>query len=546
MKTRLVREHDPVRRRLLLGIGATLLPWTARVSANPVRSATVATTHGRVQGIEQGAVSTFRGIPYGADTATTRFRRPKPAPAWTGVRETVDYAACCPQTERGVRGPRKLLSSWLIPQRQSEDCLYLNIWTPRTGDTVQRPVMVWLHGGGFANGSGAASVYEGNRLVERGDVVLVTLNHRLNVFGYLCLAEMSGEFADSGNAGQHDIVLALQWIRDNIAQFGGDPDNITLFGESGGGAKISTLLAMEEASGLFHRAVIQSGPMLWAADMASATETGRMGLEVLGASRTRLKRLDSASTQQLLAMLGEIKARGRFRTLAPVVDDRGLTRHPFVPDAPAVSRDIPVMVGHTATESTFLLGFDDSLFELDWAALPDRLAETISGVDTSAIVAQYRDAFPDYSASDVYFDVTTMYLIVRNAIRIADLRNEQHAAPVFFYELGFRLGLDGGKWRSPHTLDIPLVFDNIDKSASMFADPTNAQPLADRMSEAWLAFARHGRPVARGLPDWPAWGQEQQTMLFDTDSRVVMAPRRRKAGILRDMPYWDLTKPNDL
>lgn len=546
LKQNLRLPHDPSRRRLLQGIGAALLPWPLHAGEGLRGSTVVETTLGRVQGVVEGPASVFRGIPYGADTATTRFRRPEPAAPWTGIRDVVDYAARCPQDERSLRGPRKLLASWIIPQAQSEDCLFLNVWTPRPGDSAKRPVMVWIHGGGFVNGSGATTVYEGHRLAEKGDVVVVTLNHRLNVFGHLCLAEFSDEFADSANVGQHDLVLALQWIRDNIAEFGGDPGNVTVFGESGGGAKISVLLAMEEAQGLFHRAVIQSGPMLWAARAEPATETARLALDALGAAPDKLRRLDTATTDELLQALAHIKANGRFRTLAPVIDGRGLARDPFVPDAPSMSRDVPVMIGMTATESTLLLGGDETLFELDWAALPERLAEFTGDVEPAGIVREYREAFPGWSASDVFFDVTTMYLVGRNAMRIADLRSVPDAAPTFFYEVDFRLALDGGKWRAPHAMDIPLVFDNVANSSSMFVGSSGMQDVADVMRDAWIAFARTGKPDTGKSPDWPQWDASRHTMMFDTTSRVAAAPRGRRAEILRDIPYWDLTKPNRL
>jgi len=538
---------DRMRRRIVQSLaGAALLPLPQVLRSAPSSAAVVETSYGRIRGADEGPIKVFRGIPYGADTATTRFRRPEAPKAWAGIRDTVTYGASCPQLPRPATAPRKLLLSWAIPQEQSEDCLFLNIWTPALRDGARRPVMVWIHGGGFATGTGARTVHEGNRLAEKGDVVVVTVNHRLNIFGHLYLAEAGEEFADSGNAGQLDLVAALKWIRDNIAEFGGDPDNVTVFGESGGGAKISTLLAMNEAKGLFHRAVIQSGPMLWASEMDSATQTGRIGLEVLGAASGKLSRLDSATTDDMLRALGAIRAKGRYRTLTPVVDGLSLSRHPFIPDAPAISADVPVMVGFNATESTLLLGFDDTLFSLGWEELPARLVSFVGDIDPSAIVAQYRDAFPDYSASDVFFDVTTMQMIGRSSMWIADRKSEQRAAPAYLYELTFETDVDDGKWRSPHTLDVPLVFDNVQKSVSQFEDTPGTQQVADAMSSAWLAFARDGDPNVPGRDTWSPWNSMQSTMVFDVDSKVIAAPRKVSAEILRDIPYWDITKPNDL
>jgi para-nitrobenzyl esterase len=538
-------EPNALRRKILQGAaGALLLPALPLVSSCARGPADVDTAYGRVRGIEEGATKVFKGIPYGADTATTRFQRPAAPAPWSGVREATAYGPRCPQLTRPDSGPRRLLSSWAVPQQDSEDCLYLNVWTPSVRDNAKRPVMVWLHGGGFASGSGAARVYEGNRLAEKGDVVVVTVNHRLNIFGYLCLAEFSEEFADSGNAGQHDLVAALAWVRDNIAEFGGDPANVTVFGESGGGAKICTLLDMDEAKGLFHRAIVQSGPMLWAAEMESAAQTAQIAVDHFAA--TDASRFKSASTDEIMQALDAIMKGGRFRTLAPVIDGRGLTRHPFEPDAPPVARDVPLMIGHTATESTFLLGFDETLFALDWQQLPGKIKPFVGDVDPPTIVEGYRDAFPGFSASDVFFDVTTMQMLARNSMRIADRKAEQSGAPVFAYELAFETDIEGGKWRSPHTLDIPLVFDNVQKSQSMFADLARAQQVADTMSSAWLAFARSGHPDSSGNPDWPAWNEARPTMMFDTETAVVLQPRKHHSEILKDIPYWDITGPNTI
>lgn len=538
---------DRKRRRLLqamAGLSLTSLAgaaWPAD-SSRPV----VETTYGRVRGTREGAVDVFRGVPYGADTATTRFRRPRPPASWAGTRDAIAYGPRCPQLPRPATGPRKLLTSWAIPQQESEDCLYLNVWTSKSASSVRKPVMVWIHGGGFATGSGTATVYEGNRLVEKGDVVVVTLNHRLNIFGYLCLAQLGEDFADSGNVGQYDLIAALRWIRENISGFGGDPGNVTIFGESGGGAKISTLMAMDEARGLFHRAVIQSGPMLWASEMESALKTGRLGAQALGVAAGRLRNLDAASAQDVLGALTTIRAAGRFRTLAPVVDDSGLSRHPFDPDAPAASAQVPLMIGSTATESTFLLGFDDSLFQLDWDDMPAKLARYVGDFDFREIINEYRDIEPDKSASEVFFSITTMYMIGRSTLRIADLAAGRGTAPAWVYELGFETGVDGGKWRSPHTLDIPLVFDNVQKSGSMFIDTHSAQAVADAMSDAWLAFARDANPNTAKNDAWRAWNQDQPTMMFGATPAIVDGPRKAHKEAIRELPYWDITQPNEL
>jgi para-nitrobenzyl esterase len=519
------------------------LPGTAKATeGNPIAQ----TTAGNVRGLQQGPVKVFKGIPYGADTANTRFRRAAPPIAWNGVRDALDYGAKCPQVARPDSGPRALLQSWAIAQEESEDCLFLNIWTPALDDHARRPVMVWLHGGGFASGSGAYTVTEGSRLVEKGDVVVVTLNHRLNIFGYLYLGGYSDDFADSGNVGQFDLIAALQWVHDNIEAFGGDPGNVTIFGESGGGAKVSSLMAMDEAQGLFHRAIIQSGPMPWAATVKASEQTARLAVDALGLEEVTLESVSKLTTQDVLAALASITQAGRFRTLTPVVDGRGLKQHPFEPSAPAASASIPVMVGFNATESTFLLGFDESLFSLDWDELPGRLEPHVGPGRATQIVDDYRKLYPDATASDIFFKVTTQTFMTRNILYLADRKADQGAAPVYVYELTFETLVDGGMWKSPHTLDVPLVFDNVAVSDSLYGDTPNVQAVADVMSSAWLAFARTGNPNTPQLPEWPPYKPGGAVMQFNLESVVKFDPYAREGIILQGVPFWDMTQPNKL
>jgi para-nitrobenzyl esterase len=548
LKKRIINEQADLQRRtfckgLALSAATALAPTAFASQRN---SPVVEIGPGRIRGYEDGGVKVFKGTPNGADTTTTRFRLPAAPDPWPGIRDATGFGAQAPQEPRPASGPRALLESWAIPQAQSEDCLFLNVWTPGIRDNRKRPVMLWIHGGGFVSGSGARTVYDGVRLAQRGDVIVVTVNHRLNVFGYLYLAEFADDLADSGNVGQHDLIAALSWVRENIAEFGGDPANVTVFGESGGGAKICTLLAMEGAKGLFHRAVIQSGPMIWASDPNAATETATRALAVLGIRRANIDRLRSVTTRELLGALARIREQGLFRTLSPVLDGRGLTRHPFSPGAAPASADIPVLIGYTSTESRFLTGRDPTNFELEWETLPDRLRPHLSGADVDHVIADYRDLMPDASASDIFFEVTSQVLMVRNATLVADRKAAQRAAPVYLYELTFETQVDGGKWRSPHTIDIPLVFDNVAKSASMFGDTPNVQTVADAMSNSWIAFARSGNPNTANLPEWPEYDATRPTMQFNVESKVARNPARLQAEILSDVRYWDLTKPTDL
>jgi para-nitrobenzyl esterase len=500
------------------------------------------TKYGAVRGLTEGRINVFKGVPYGADTATTRFMLPAPPKPWTGERDAVRYGPRAPQVEGPPREGANLLKSWVIPQQMSEDCLSLNIWTPGLRDGKQRPVMVWIHGGGFISGSGASNGTDGARLAQRGDVVVVTVNHRLNIFGHLYLGALSPEYADSGNAGQHDLVAALRWVRDNIAEFGGDPDNVLLFGESGGGAKICALMAMPSAQGLFHRAVVESGPMVWGVPAERATQSARHALAAMQIAPDKLGALRTSTTERILKAYGQLAAEGATRALAPVVDGRGLPQHPFEPAA-RVSAKVPLLIGFNRTETTFVLSGADN-FNLDWRDLPERLKPHVGDVNLQEVITRYRSILPKASASDLFFEITTQIMMTRNAVLVADRKAAQQAAPVWMYELTWETPVGGGKWRSPHTLEIGLVFDNVARSESLYGPANPAvQRLADLMSESWIAFARSGNPAIGTLPAWPAYDAARRAVMrFDVHSKVAFNPMGPGSEILKDAPYWDMTR----
>lgn len=536
-------DRRAVCKGLLGSAVAVAMPLTG-CGRNALADNVAETTAGKVKGLSQGPIKVFRGIPYGADTSKTRFQRCVAPQPWTGERDCSQYGLMTPQRNRPYTGARALLSDWQIPQEMGEDCLVLNVWTPGLRSTQKRPVMVWLHGGGFSAGSGAANAYDGARLAERGDVVVVTVNHRLNIFGFLYLAQIGDEaYADSGNVGQHDLIAALRWVRDNISEFGGDPGNVTIFGESGGAGKVCSLLAMPEAEGLFHRAVAQSGHLVWGGDRAMATESAREALALMDVDAMQLAELDRLSMERILDASLKL-APHHYVRLAPVLDGRGLPRHPFDPDAPAVSSKVPLIIGINRTETTYL--FDDPKnFDLTWEELPARIQRFLGNLSAAKVIAGYRALSPNATASDIFFDVTTQITMGRNASMVADRKAAQNAAPVYFYELNWDTPADDGKWQCPHTLEIPFVFDNVAKVPSMFGGtvPQEAQKLADQMSEAWIAFARTGTPNTETIPDWPAYdAQERLAMRFDIDSQVVRDPLGAKIGILDGAPDWDMVR----
>jgi para-nitrobenzyl esterase len=501
----------------------TVLTGAAALAASPVLaqpSPTVEISTGRLRGYVDNGVIAFKGVPYGEDTARTRFQAPVAAKPWTGVRDCLSLGPRAPQPPQG---PSSLANPQLATPH-SEDCLKLNVWTPAL-DSRKRPVMVWIHGGGYQNFSANSLLNDGVRLSRKGDVVMVTLNHRLNAFGFLHLAELGGErFADSGNAGMLDLILALRWVRDNIVQFGGDPSNVMLFGQSGGGAKSSVLMAMPAARGLFHKVWTMSGQQVTVTPAAMATDNARRVLEAA-----------NLTPDQLAAMPMEdlIRISNRSPYYGPVLDMRNIPRHPFEPDATPLSRDIPLVMGNTREETTTLIGpGDPATFNLTWDQLPGKIsqhiAQYIGHYRPEDIVAMYRRLYPPYGPSDVFFAATTAGRSWRAQFVQADRRAAQPAgsAPTFIYQFDWQSPVDGGKWRAGHMADIPMIFDNVAYGVGTTGGGYEPQKLADLVSSSAIAFARTGDPNVRGLPRWPAYDlKTRATMIFDLPPRIQNDPR---------------------
>ncbi|HIG42505.1 MAG: carboxylesterase family protein [bacterium] len=499
----------------------------------------VATTrHGQVKGFEEDGVLVFKGIRYGADTASNRFMPPKLPEPWSDVKDAIAYGNSTRQRQANGLG---LFSSWRTDPAPatSEDCLFLNVWTPALSvdgepDNSKRPVMVWLHGGGFSTGSGSSNAYDGVRLVKRGDVVVVSINHRLNVFGHLYLAEYGEKFTDSGNTGILDIIQSLEWVRDNIAEFGGDPDNVMIFGESGGGMKVSVLLAMEAAKGLFHRAVIQSGPQLDNLQSIVAAASAKTVVDQLGLSEDNIDQILSIPAQDIEQATRDAMAdAGPFR-LGPVFDQKNFTRQPFNPGAPSQSRDIPLLIGTTRTEMTLLAGARrPELFDLTWETLPAALEQGLPGMDATTVTAGYRKLNPEMQAPELYFTAITDNGFLRRSLTLADRKADQGGAPVYFYLFNWDSPVDDGKWKAMHALEIGFVFDNVAKSESMAGLGDDQQLIADMMSESWLAFARSGNPNSDAIPQWsPYTSAERSTMVIDLNPRMETDPRQKFMALL--------------
>ena len=482
----------------------------------------VATTvAGKVKGYvnTELGIFTFKGLHYGESTeGSWRFKPPRAIASWNGTKDAVTYGPTCPQLNLGILPEAETRNTSQEPP-QNEDCLVLNVFTP--GLQGQCPVMVWLHGGGFASGSG--TLYDGTRLAKRGDIVVVTINHRLNVFGYLDLEDVGGkDFEGSGMAGMLDIELALKWVRNNIGAFGGDPNNVTIFGESGGGAKVSTLLAMPSSKGLFHKGIIESGPGIRGVPREEGTEIARNLMAKLNITDGR--KLQGIPVEDLLGAISPRSEGPRVSgmRLSPVVDGKFLPVHPFDPVASPTAAGIPIIIGTNKDEALLFLGRDPKRDSLTEEELMERLKPML-GEKTNDVLAVYKSSRPNASPFDILVAISSENFRL-GSITLAERQAAASSAPVYMYLFDFEIN---NRLKAAHAMEIAFVFSGA-TARGLSTRPETAQVETD-MSEAWIAFARTGNPNYPGSPHWPAYTtKDRATMVFDAVSRAINDPRRRE------------------
>jgi para-nitrobenzyl esterase len=497
---------------------------------------TAETTNGKVRGLINSAIRQFKGVPYGASTAgANRFKRPERPTPWSGVRDCFGYGPASPQLPSDLGNDYARLVHFDLNVAlggTSEDCLGLNIWTPGTGTSEKRAVLFSIHGGGFALGSGNNPLYDGARLAYFGDVVVVTVTHRLASFGYLNLAAMdsSGEWADSGACGILDLVAALEWVRDNIGNFGGDPQRVMIFGQSGGGWKVSALLAMNAARGLFHRAVIQSGSLLKHLSWDESARVSDAFCKKLGLAKSRLKDISSIPWRTLLAAQTEIGA----HAFAPVLDGVNFAADPFSPAAPPQSADVPLIVS-TALDDAGLFFDNFGLTETELAAL----LRQRYGIQADRLLGLYREQFPRKSPYLLQTQMITDASFRRFANWQAERKADQARAAVYAYLWQWSSPAFDGKFGAAHAMDVAASFFN-DREAILGAGSKDAHAMCSALASVWVNFAKTGDPNNANVPNWPKYDAKRRpTMIFGPDTQVANDPYAEIRAFWANMPEPD-------
>jgi para-nitrobenzyl esterase len=494
----------------------------------------VETRSGKIRGTREDGLRVFRGIPFAKPPlGPLRFRAPEPPEPWSGVREATRFGPGSYQADR----PMAKILGIVVPE-QSEDCLTLNVWTPAT-DGARRPVMVWIHGGAWVIGAGSESAYDGSSLARRGDVVVVTINYRLGAFGYLRGAGLGGALDSSGNESLLDVVAALEWVRDEIAAFGGDPENVTAFGNSAGAVNVSCLLCMERAVGLFHKAIMQSGSLNLTRTVDAALEATRQVMKELGLGASEVDRLRELPAEALLAAANKVAGRALLPPFAPVADGELIPEKPFEAIAAGSARGVPAIVGTNLEEMKLYRALDPTIDGLDSVGLVARCAALTTDGNGARIAETYLAARAargdDVTPGEIWYAVSTDFLFRVPAMKLAELHATK-TPDVFVYRFSWKGATPGRPQGAAHAFELPFVFGTLDGTeiGTIVGASPAAHALSTSMQDAWLAFARSGRPRSDSLPEWPRYASPRRaTLELGPEPRVLEAPQESERAI------WD-------
>ncbi len=544
---------------LLLSMGSIAAEGMAEMNDLKNDSTVVSIDAGLVRGEQVHEVHRFLGIPYAQSIAgKNRFMPPQPVVPWDGIKDTVRFAESSPQQGADPTGATPVSPAFETPEyvESGDNSLALNIWTPEKADGTL-PVMVWLHGGGWTSGSGSCYIYDGEHLASRGDVVVVTINHRLGASGFTDFSRIiGGEFTDSSNLGIQDIIAALEWVRDNIASFGGDPDLVTIFGESGGGWKVATMLGVPSAEGLFDHAIMQSGPLTRFLTPDESDALASSMLKELGITKENYEKLNELSAQDIMDAEARVMANSSMASMMsapgfptgfwPVVDGDIIPDHVFDGTPAPSSTDVPLLIGTNGTEFTLFMTGDQQAFNLDEAGLQARMNGMFGPDLTGMILSIYTRDFPEYDPSGIWFRIVSDFMMGTLNNEIMDVRSIEGAAPVYSFRFDWQTPIDDGKLYSPHTIEIPFVFNNANTEAGiiMTGGGEDAQKLAETVSSAWVEFAKTGKPVADNLPEWPVYtSQGRESMHLDNESFAAPYMDPKIFNLFRNM-LWTMAGLN--
>lgn len=505
------------------------------------------TTLGRVRGAYRQGVYSFKGVPYAASTAgANRFRAPAPREPWAGVRDALTGGASAPQPKSGA--PTEFAWYW-SDIAASEDCLSLSLFTPALRDHKKRPILVWLHGGAFSIGAGTSPGFDGSHLAQSQDVLVVSVNHRLNVLGSLYTGEHPDQLSpESANTGTLDQLAALKWIKANAEAFGGDPDNITIFGQSGGAAKVTTLLGLPAARGYIQRAIVQSGSGAWKlASPEAAARAGHAFLREFGLTAANAGRLRELPIEQIVAAFAKVSgAAGGVSEFRPTLDGTVFAQDPFDPTASPLAADIPLLIGNAAQEATFFLAPDPANFSLSATQVRARVKRFIrlNDSDTDRLIAAYRDIHPQASPSALLIAIAGDYNYRLPTLAVADRKAAQNQAPVFAYQFEWKSPARGGVLGSPHTSELPFIFGSLDAARPLIQDSPDQFEVRDHLGAIWAQFARTGNPVTKAVAGWtPYQAATRNTALLGREWQAKADPAAAARTAFAGQPLYQYSFP---